>query len=178
MAQAGYASIETAKQNGSWTLLDDVEELKIPTDLQIAFNANKGAKEYFLALSKSVKKMMLQWVMLAKRPETRQNRINEIAELAAEKPVLIRDISISGTQYKVYLSSTRSNQLLISVYDPATGELVEKKYLGKNSPITACDLIQTEDEGLNILVQVKIMGNLDRIGLIKLSKAEAEAIVD
>ena len=100
------------------------------------------------------------------------------SELASEKPVLIRDISISDKAYKVYLSSTRSNQLLVSVYDPATGGLVGKKYFGKNVPITACDLIQTEDEGLNILVQVKIMGNLDRIGLIKLSKAEAEAIVD
>ncbi len=101
-----------------------------------------------------------------------------ISELAAEKPVLIRAVSISDTEYKVYVSSTRSNQLLLSVYDPATGELVGKKYLGKNVPITACDLIQTEDKGLNILVQVKIMGNLDRIGLIKLSKAEAEGIVD
>lgn len=100
------------------------------------------------------------------------------SELAAEKPVLIRDISISDTDYKVYVSSTRSNQLLVSVYDPASGELVGKKYLGKNVPITACDLMQTEDEGVNILVRVKIMGNLDRIGLIKLSKAEVEAIVD
>jgi uncharacterized protein YdeI (YjbR/CyaY-like superfamily) len=28
--------------------------------------------------------MMLQWVTFAKRPETRQNRINEIAELAGQ----------------------------------------------------------------------------------------------
>lgn len=27
MIQAGYESIERAKQNGSWTILDDVEEL-------------------------------------------------------------------------------------------------------------------------------------------------------
>lgn len=100
------------------------------------------------------------------------------SELASEKPVLIRNVSINDTEYKVFLSSTRSNQLLLSVYDGVTGGLVGKKYLGKNVPITACDLIQTEDKGLNILVQVKIMGNLDRIGLIKLSKAETEAIVD
>ncbi|MES2519436.1 MAG: YdeI/OmpD-associated family protein, partial [Bacteroidota bacterium] len=38
----------------------------------------------FLSLSKSVRKSILQWLILAKRPETRQNRINEIVELAAQ----------------------------------------------------------------------------------------------
>jgi uncharacterized protein YdeI (YjbR/CyaY-like superfamily) len=85
MAQAGLDSVERAKQNGSWTILDDVEELIIPKDLAKAFKSHKGSKDYFLSLSKSVKKSMLQWVTLAKRPETRQNRINEIAILAAQK---------------------------------------------------------------------------------------------
>jgi uncharacterized protein YdeI (YjbR/CyaY-like superfamily) len=84
MAGAGLQCIETAKQNGSWTILDTVEELVIPEDLEKAFRSYKGSKTYFLSLSKSVKKMMLQWVKLAKRPETRQNRINEIATLAAQ----------------------------------------------------------------------------------------------
>jgi uncharacterized protein YdeI (YjbR/CyaY-like superfamily) len=85
MTAAGLATIETAKQNGSWSLLDEVEELTIPKDLEQAFKNHHEAKEYFLSLSKSVKKMMLQWVAFAKRPETRQNRINEIAELAGKK---------------------------------------------------------------------------------------------
>ena len=85
MMPAGYESIEIAKQNGSWTILDDVEELKIPEDLEVSFNAKPGAKEFFLSLSKSVKKSMLQWVVLAKRPETRQNRIEQITESAAIK---------------------------------------------------------------------------------------------
>ena len=33
MSDAGFKSIETAKQNGSWTILDDVEALIIPEDL-------------------------------------------------------------------------------------------------------------------------------------------------
>ena len=85
MAQAGLDSVERAKQNGSWTVLDHVEELIIPKDLAKAFRTQKGSKDYFLSLSKSVKKSMLQWIVLAKRPETRQNRINEIAILAAQK---------------------------------------------------------------------------------------------
>jgi len=85
MMQAGYESIEVAKQNGSWSILDDVEELKIPKDLEKAFKSQPGSKAYFVGLSKSVKKGILQWLVLAKRPETRQKRIAEIAELAGQQ---------------------------------------------------------------------------------------------
>jgi uncharacterized protein YdeI (YjbR/CyaY-like superfamily) len=85
MTQAGYESIETAKQNGSWTILDEVEELIIPNDLEKSFRKHKGSKEYFLSLSKSARKIMLSWIVLAKRPETRQKRIDEIAERAGQQ---------------------------------------------------------------------------------------------
>jgi uncharacterized protein YdeI (YjbR/CyaY-like superfamily) len=85
MTQAGFDSIEKAKHNGSWVILDDVEELKIPRDLIAAFKTQRGSKPFFLSLSKSVQKSMLQWLVLAKKPETRQKRINEIAILAGQK---------------------------------------------------------------------------------------------
>lgn len=87
MTQAGYTSIEIAKQNGSWIILDDVEELIIPNDLDNAFKQHKEAKEFFLGLSKTSKKMMLYWIVAAKRPETRQKRIDEIAEHSAQKTI-------------------------------------------------------------------------------------------
>lgn len=83
MTQAGFDSIETAKQNGSWIILDDVEDLKIPRDLMKALRTRPGSKDFFTSLSKSVRKSILQWLVLAKRPETRQKRIAEIAELAS-----------------------------------------------------------------------------------------------
>lgn len=85
MRPAGMATIEIAKQNGSWNILDDVEELLIPKDLETAFRKYRGSKSFFLNLSKSVKKMMLHWIVQAKKPETRQNRIAEIAEMAGKK---------------------------------------------------------------------------------------------
>ncbi|QCR22308.1 YdeI family protein [Pontibacter sp. SGAir0037] len=85
MTEAGYKSIEIAKQNGSWSILDEVEELLIPKDLDEEFNAKPNAKDFFLSLSKSARKSILQWLKLAKRPETRQKRVIEIAELAAQK---------------------------------------------------------------------------------------------
>lgn len=85
MTEAGLKSIEIAKQNGSWFILDSVENTEIPADLDTILKRNPEARAYFLGLSKSVKKAILQWLVLAKRPETRQKRIDEIAENALEK---------------------------------------------------------------------------------------------
>lgn len=85
MTQAGLQAVEIAKQNGSWTILDSVEDLIIPTDLEEALSHHHGAKDFFMSLSKTIKKMMLYWVVSAKREETRQNRINEIAQAAAQQ---------------------------------------------------------------------------------------------
>jgi len=82
---SGHEGIIIAQQNGSWNILDDVEELEISADLAKEFKAHKGSKEYFLSLSKSVRKSMLQWIKLAKRPETRQKRIVELVEHASRK---------------------------------------------------------------------------------------------
>jgi uncharacterized protein YdeI (YjbR/CyaY-like superfamily) len=84
MTQAGFDCIEQAKQNGSWTILDEVEELIVPRDLDFTLTAHAGAKDFFLSLSKSTRKQMLQWLVLAKRPQTRQNRIDQIAAASAE----------------------------------------------------------------------------------------------
>lgn len=82
MSEAGFASIEKAKQNGSWTILDEAEALIIPQDLDEAFDTRPNAKAYFLGLSRSDKRNILQWLVLAKREETRAKRINEIVDLA------------------------------------------------------------------------------------------------
>jgi uncharacterized protein YdeI (YjbR/CyaY-like superfamily) len=90
MTQAGFDSIEIAKQNGAWTLLDDVEALTIPADLEQELQKRPTARSYFLALSKTDKRNLLQWLVLAKRPVTRQNRIAAIVDLADKqlKPTL------------------------------------------------------------------------------------------
>jgi uncharacterized protein YdeI (YjbR/CyaY-like superfamily) len=84
MTKAGFESVEVTKKNGSWTILDEVEELIIPKDLKNAFLEYEGSKDYFLSQSKSVKKMILSSIVLAKRPETRQKRIDEIAKSAGQ----------------------------------------------------------------------------------------------
>lgn len=84
MHPAGLACIEIAQKNGMWSILDTVDALEIPVDLEKAFRKIKGSKAFFESQSKTSKKGMLQWLVLAKRPETRQQRINEITMLAGE----------------------------------------------------------------------------------------------
>ena len=85
MFQSGLNCIIIAKENGSWEILDSIEELIIPEDLLLELSSRPNATEFFQNLSKSIKKMMLYWIISAKRPETRQKRIFEIAESAERK---------------------------------------------------------------------------------------------
>jgi uncharacterized protein YdeI (YjbR/CyaY-like superfamily) len=85
MTEAGLASIARAQQNGSWVLLDEVEALLLPADLAQALQHNPPAQAYFSSLSKSTKRNMLQWLALAKQPATRQRRLLEIVEMAAQQ---------------------------------------------------------------------------------------------
>lgn len=82
MFDAGRACIEIAKQNGSWTILDDIDLLILPEDLEDAFNQHPNANSNYHAFSKSTKKSILYWIKSAKRAETREKRIKEVAELA------------------------------------------------------------------------------------------------
>ena len=82
MTPAGFESIETAKQNGTWSALDEVEELIIPPDLKLLFDKNKTASDYWEKFSRSAKRAILEWILNAKRPETRQKRIAETVEFA------------------------------------------------------------------------------------------------
>lgn len=82
MAPAGLAKVEAAKKDGSWSALDGVEALEIPPDLAKALSKNKTAKGYFEAFPRSVKRAILEWILNAKKPETRAKRIEETVTLA------------------------------------------------------------------------------------------------
>jgi uncharacterized protein YdeI (YjbR/CyaY-like superfamily) len=75
--------VEAAKADGSWTLLDAVEDLVVPDDLAAAFDAAPPAGEHWEAFPRSVKRSILEWIVQARRPETRARRVAEAAEKAA-----------------------------------------------------------------------------------------------
>jgi uncharacterized protein YdeI (YjbR/CyaY-like superfamily) len=84
MHESGLAKIEIAKQNGSWTSLDAVEDLIIPEDLALAFDQNQTAFENYKNFSPSYRKGYLYWLNQAKREETRNNRISIIIDLCEQ----------------------------------------------------------------------------------------------
>lgn len=82
VAAAGLAAIERAKQDGSWNLLDGVDQLSIPDDLATALAANPPAPANFEAFPRSARRGILEWINAAKTATTRTKRIDETAQLA------------------------------------------------------------------------------------------------
>jgi uncharacterized protein YdeI (YjbR/CyaY-like superfamily) len=84
MTAAGLEKVAEAKANGQWeaaALREDVEA--IPPDLAQALREHASAAQAFAAWPASRKKQYLYWVTSAKRPETRQKRIDAVVALAA-----------------------------------------------------------------------------------------------
>jgi len=81
MHDSGLTGIKAAKENGSWSALDDVENGVVPEDLQKAFSKNPIAFTNYLAFTKGQRKSYLYWLNQAKRDDTHQKRIAEIVSL-------------------------------------------------------------------------------------------------
>ncbi|KAA3620710.1 MAG: hypothetical protein DWP94_11915 [Flavobacterium sp.] len=78
---SGWEVIQLAKELGTWSAMDDVENLVIPDELKKAFEANPEAFENYNGFSPGYRKGYLSWLFQAKRPETRAKRIKEIIRL-------------------------------------------------------------------------------------------------
>ena len=82
--KAGQIAAELAKKNGRWSALDDVEKLVIPADLKKELSRYENASKNFNAFPPSARRGILEWIMQAKKPETRAARIEKTATLAAK----------------------------------------------------------------------------------------------
>ncbi len=82
--ESGLKMVELARISGTWDALNEVELLTIPEDLKKKLLDFPPALDNFEAFPKSVKRGILEWILNAKRPETREKRIEETASLAAQ----------------------------------------------------------------------------------------------
>ena len=82
--ESGLKSIAIAKENGSWTSLDDVENGIIPKKLQEAFDKKPIAFTNYQNFTRGQQKSYLYWLNQAKREETREKRIKEIVSNCAQ----------------------------------------------------------------------------------------------
>jgi uncharacterized protein YdeI (YjbR/CyaY-like superfamily) len=87
MTDRGLAMIELAKRTGTWEAYLDAENLIIPSDLQQQFRGNPQAQTNFDSFAPSSKRIVLQWIAAAKRPETRERRIKQTVELAEHNEI-------------------------------------------------------------------------------------------
>jgi uncharacterized protein YdeI (YjbR/CyaY-like superfamily) len=84
MAEPGLRVVEAAKASGTWNALDDVENLTVPDDLAVALDAIPVARANWDAFARSKRRSVLEWLLNARRQETRAQRIQETVRLAAE----------------------------------------------------------------------------------------------
>lgn len=84
MHASGISVVKAAKKAGLWDKLNDVDALAVPPDLERAFAKSKTAWSHFDAFPRSVKRGILEWILQAKKPETRAKRIAETVEKAKD----------------------------------------------------------------------------------------------
>jgi uncharacterized protein YdeI (YjbR/CyaY-like superfamily) len=82
MHSAGFARIEAAKKDGTWVILDAVENLEMPEELKKSLLKNKKARQFFEAFPPSIRKQIFWWISSAKTVETKNKRIIETVTLA------------------------------------------------------------------------------------------------
>ncbi|WP_414940068.1 YdeI/OmpD-associated family protein [Amycolatopsis sp. cmx-11-51] len=81
MTERGQAMIDLAKEKGRWQVVPDGEG--VPGDLRARLDADETAHGHFEKFPPSSKRLILEWILTAKRPETRERRIARTVELAA-----------------------------------------------------------------------------------------------
>jgi len=82
MTEAGQAFVDIAKKSGKWDA--SVEADVTPPDLLKVFAKNKRAFQNFQSFPPSSQRLIIQWIIDAKKAETRERRIEETVKLAAK----------------------------------------------------------------------------------------------
>lgn len=85
MQEPGLNMVALAQATGTWTALESVDNLEIPSDLMAALNDYPPALAHFEAFSNSARRGILEWIFTAKTAETRRKRILTTALMAQLK---------------------------------------------------------------------------------------------
>ena len=91
MKELGIEQVRVAKADGRWgNAYPPVSETKVPADFLEALQSEPKAKQFFDTLNKSSQFAIMSGLMTAKRPETRQRRLEKFMGMLIreEKPDL------------------------------------------------------------------------------------------
>lgn len=84
LSPAGEAVVAAAKQNGTWTALDAVEQLIEPDDLRVALDDSLAARKSWDAFPRSTRRGILEWISAAKTDSTRSRRVDTTVSEATQ----------------------------------------------------------------------------------------------
>ena len=85
MEAPGLAEVERAKRDGRWDrAYDGARSARMPADLIAAFAGNARARAFFETLDAANRYAILYRVQMAKKPETRAERITRFVALCAQ----------------------------------------------------------------------------------------------
>lgn len=84
MQASGLEAVKIAQANGNWDALNKSDNLEMPAELQVLFAENPRAQSFYESIAPSSKKIILEWIYSAKKEETKQARIRQTVELAAQ----------------------------------------------------------------------------------------------
>jgi uncharacterized protein YdeI (YjbR/CyaY-like superfamily) len=82
MKPPGHAAIANAKQNGQWeTAYDSPSKATVPSDFQVALNANPKAKAFFDTIDRANRYAVLWRIQSVKKAETRARKIEQFVAM-------------------------------------------------------------------------------------------------
>ncbi len=84
MNARGSAVVEQAVEDGSWSRLEAVDDLTLPRDLADALAGNAVAAGFFARFPASSRRAILEWITIARTPQTRARRVALTVERAGE----------------------------------------------------------------------------------------------
>ena len=84
MKPAGLRQVDLAKQDGRWhEAYDSPSKMQVPDDFLEKLSGSKKALEFYQSLNKSNTYAIARRLQTAKKPETREKRMNTILEMLA-----------------------------------------------------------------------------------------------
>ncbi|ATQ76193.1 bacteriocin-protection protein [Massilia violaceinigra] len=89
MQPAGLAEVERAQKDGRWdAAYEPASTAQVPPDLEAAFDAHPGAREFFATLNSQNRYAVLFRIQTAVKPDTRARRIATFAAMLARGETL------------------------------------------------------------------------------------------
>jgi uncharacterized protein YdeI (YjbR/CyaY-like superfamily) len=81
MTPAGRSAVQAARHSGKWDEPAAAIDLTMPPELEQRLGKDRRAAQFFESLAASYQRQFIGWINAAKRPETRQRRLDETMAL-------------------------------------------------------------------------------------------------